>query len=459
MPCVCPIGLTLLYMTARTPDSQTAALQELSVARQLTDQSLADVSVWPGSADEGEMFRADYLFAAVLDNTRSRVKTGDYFWKELDFYTNIIDTLFGWLVRRVGPDDDRLWRWLVAYSYLMASINYMGAEQALCGVFHSLVCFSHRETFRYANYSFSGEAAFRLYRQTYPESRQPGWRLDTHRQFFPQLMACRDEIVADMDYVRISVDPSSCDFSRKNETRVHETALLLVDEHQRLKGMLDVAMEEDADSAIRGFLVSVALFAVVIAYYAATHVSRCVLVRTTRRRSRRRWKATDVLVDDEKIVQLTTATPSVAPDTDGTMSLNHDASRHNHDTSRHNHDTLQHDHDTLPQYQGTITPYQTTLPQYHGTLPKNHGILSNNYGTRPNNHGDIQGTFQKNHRTLPHNQETLQHNHGTQQHNHGTLPHNHRTLPHDQGTLPPYPGTLPKNNSHFPEMVVKVATV
>lgn len=84
MPCVCPIGLTLLYMTARTPDSQTAALQELSVARQLTDQSLADVSVWPGSADEGEMFRADYLFAAVLDNSRSRVKTGDYFWKELD---------------------------------------------------------------------------------------------------------------------------------------------------------------------------------------------------------------------------------------------------------------------------------------------------------------------------------------------------------------------------------------
>ena len=351
----------------------------------------------------------------------------------------------------------------------MASINYLGAEQALCGVFHSLVCFSHRETFRYANYSFSGEAAFRLYRQTYPELREEGWRLDTHRHFFPQLSACRDEIVADMDYVRISVDPSSCDFSRKNETQVHETALLSVDEHQRLTAMLAATMKEDADSAVRQFLVSVALVAVAVIFFVAAHVCRCLLVRTKRSRSRRRWKATDVLMDDEKIVQLTT-TPTVASDTDGTTSHNHDTARHNHNTARHNHDTLQHNHDMLPTYQGTVTPYkgtvtpykgtvtpyQGTLPQYHGTLPKNHGtMLKNQQGALLHNHD----TLSHNHGTLQSNHGTLPHNHGTLSHNQGTLPHNHGTQPYNQETLPLYQRTLPKVNNQFPEMVVKVATV
>ena len=71
-------------MTARSPDSQTAMLQELHVARQLTDQSLGDMTVWPGSAEEGEMFRSYYLFAAVLDNTRTRIKPRDYYRQELD---------------------------------------------------------------------------------------------------------------------------------------------------------------------------------------------------------------------------------------------------------------------------------------------------------------------------------------------------------------------------------------
>ena len=294
----------------------------------------------------------------------------------------------------------------------MASINYLGAEQALCGVFHSVVCFSHRDTFRYANYSFSGEAAFRLYRQTYPEPRQPGWRVDAHHNFFPQLSSCRNEIIADMRYVRISVDPSSCEFVHKNETLVHETALLTVDEQRRLHGMLEAAMKTDADSAVRSFLVSVALFAVVVVYYATSLVSRCVLVRATRKR--RRWKATDVLADEDKIVQLT-ATPTTLPDSD-----NHDARRHRE----------QNNHDTLPLFRGTVPQYHETLPQYHATQQQYHETMPQNHVTLPKN----SATLQNNHR-----------NHGMQQHNQGTVLRNH--------------GIVPNSNGQYTEMIVKVATV
>ena len=81
---ICVTGLTLLYMTAPSPDSQKAMMHELSVARQLTDQSLGDIAEWPGSSEEGDMFRSYYLFAAVLDNTRTRIKPSDYYRQELD---------------------------------------------------------------------------------------------------------------------------------------------------------------------------------------------------------------------------------------------------------------------------------------------------------------------------------------------------------------------------------------
>ena len=91
---------------------------------------------------------------------------GIYYQDEIQFYTNLLDIMFSWVMREVavGGDTD-VWQWLLAYSYLLGSINYLGAEQAMCSVFFSMICFSYRETFAYANYSFSGEAAFRMYRQ------------------------------------------------------------------------------------------------------------------------------------------------------------------------------------------------------------------------------------------------------------------------------------------------------
>ena len=91
---------------------------------------------------------------------------GVYYQDEVAFYTNLIDVVFSWVLEdtSLGSQDEG-WKWLLAYSYLLGSINYLGAEQSMCSVFFSVICFSYRETFAYANYSYSGEAAFRMYRQ------------------------------------------------------------------------------------------------------------------------------------------------------------------------------------------------------------------------------------------------------------------------------------------------------
>ena len=191
---------------------------------------------------------------------------------QVQFYADVMDVIIGWLDRSIGrtwtsshtafqplvaattelfiaATDTRLAGLLQAYGYLIAAVSYVGAEQALCSVFHSFVCFSHRETFYYANYSFAGEAVFRLYRHSYPldagaQPRPPGWRTDEHRVFFPELSDCRREIVADLDYIGMSTDPSLCSASRKNETRFYELDQLTVDEVQRLVG--DVRRRLDA---------------------------------------------------------------------------------------------------------------------------------------------------------------------------------------------------------------------
>lgn len=222
-----------------------------------------------------------------------------------------MDVILGWLDRSIGRSwtsshseafqplaavnlvaaaaDTHLSGLLHAYGYLIAAISYVGAEQALCSVFHSFVCFSHRETFYYANLSFAGEAVFRLYRHAYPlvdeqtERRRPGgWRTAEHGGFFPELADCRREIVADLDYIGLSTDPSLCSASRKNETRFHELDQLTDDELPRLVG--DVRRRLDAALA-RARLRYVASAGVVVAtglYAALAAVAHCVSRRQSR---------------------------------------------------------------------------------------------------------------------------------------------------------------------------------
>lgn len=139
-------------------------------------------------APYGQAFRSPRLFNAVLHNHRLRVNNEIRFWEELDFFTKAVEAMLGWMIRlslesgardEIGIEDTYKWlshiylqseipRWLISHSYLIASLNYLGAEQALCNAFNSVVCFSRAESFAYANISFSGEAMFHMFRLSYP---------------------------------------------------------------------------------------------------------------------------------------------------------------------------------------------------------------------------------------------------------------------------------------------------
>jgi len=184
--------------------------------------------------------------------------------------------------------DVRLTGLLQAYGYLIAAVSYIGAEQALCSVFHSFVCFSHRETFYYANFSFAGEAVFRLYRHSYPldsaavsgdvPPRPYGWRTDEHRVFFPELNDCRQEIIADLDYIGMSTDPSLCSAVRKNETRFYELDQLTVDEVERLVGEVRRRLDAALAAARLRYLISGVVAVAAVVYVVLATVAHCIIL-------------------------------------------------------------------------------------------------------------------------------------------------------------------------------------
>jgi len=220
----------------------------------------------------------------------------------------------------------------------MATTNSLGAEQALCRAFHSVVCFSRRETLAYANYSFAAETLFRLYRLASaalpPETLQPrkhGERSsaerhrnvdhddhgnenieeedgiyiddmgdwsdsaslssdslfsvpDQHLQYsklFPALVACRREIIDDLDHYGMAIDPSLCDYGRKNESEVHETDRLTTNERTSLTSRLEMEMAKELERSQRWYSASVVAVASIGVYATVALTLRCACVMCT----------------------------------------------------------------------------------------------------------------------------------------------------------------------------------
>lgn len=317
--------MTAYYVTSRSEYTQVDAKDALDTARMRSDRSLSQLLIWPGtggsdaqSHSDDKMFRSKPLFAAFLGHHRLDVKHGAYFWDEIQYYTDIIDVLLGWFNRASDelPDTDlnsqrRIWQLMNAYGYLLGAVSYLGAEQALCTVFHAIVCFSHRETFYYANFSFAGEALYRLYRQAYPASSSDGgrgadWRTASHQSVFPELYACRMEILADLDYIGMTSDPSSCSYGRKNETRFIETDALTIHEAGALtEAVLALVDRETADSLFNVWT-SAAALAGSLAYVVVTHVIRCgcILCANSRLRDRRKEKLAKFQTASSQLDQL-----------------------------------------------------------------------------------------------------------------------------------------------------------
>jgi len=178
---------------------------------------------------------------------------------------------------------------LHAYGYLMAATNSLGAEQTLCRAFHSVVCFSRAETLAYANFSFAGETLYRLYRLSLPMSaavdHDDGDRAPhQHARFFPTLASCRREIFDDLDQYGMAIDPSLCDYGRKNETEIREVERLAVDDATRLERHVDGAARADEQVRRRRLLIAAALFFVTAVYAVLAHLVRCVWTVVERRR-------------------------------------------------------------------------------------------------------------------------------------------------------------------------------
>jgi len=81
-------------VTARTSETQQAASVDLDAARKSTDQSLAELTVWPPTDTAAAaaavshqqvpaMFRSRHMFAAILAGHRTSVRVGAYFWDEV----------------------------------------------------------------------------------------------------------------------------------------------------------------------------------------------------------------------------------------------------------------------------------------------------------------------------------------------------------------------------------------
>lgn len=298
--------MTAIYVAARSVESQQSIRASLDEVRRNTNRSLAALTVWPSGSSSGQhseshMFRSPHLFIAILNNHRESIRPGiSYFWDEVQFYSDIIDTMLGWLSREIGAcsRNGHLFGLLHSYSYLMGAVAYLGAEQALCAVFHSVICFSHRETFYYANYSFSGEAIFRLYRQSYTGSRRPdGWRTASHRSFFPELYGCRQEVLTDLDYIGMSPDPSLCNHARKNETRFHEAQFLSDQEVGLLVDELEESFVSLTGESHLEVLLSTIALASSVSYVVLVHLFRCVFIRYSSVRLRRERKRSDHLQD------------------------------------------------------------------------------------------------------------------------------------------------------------------
>ena len=66
--------LTVVYVTARTFDTQIAAKEQLDLSRQTTDETLHYLKYWPGIDEDGHMYQSSYLFSAVLEHHRTLVK-------------------------------------------------------------------------------------------------------------------------------------------------------------------------------------------------------------------------------------------------------------------------------------------------------------------------------------------------------------------------------------------------
>ena len=109
-----------------------------------------------------------------------------------------------------------------------------------------------------------------------------------------------------MDYHGMSMDPSLCDYSRKNETRFHDAELLTVDENQRVLVSVHRIMQRDVDRAVFELVISGVIFTSIVCYAILAHLCRCVCIKCQQVRRARHWRRHKQieLTDEDRIQQI-----------------------------------------------------------------------------------------------------------------------------------------------------------
>ena len=294
--------LTIILSTARDKTSQTDAMFQLTTAHVQTNSTVSDLlTAWPGVEADGFMFKTKVHFLAVLQSQRELLQRGANLQDQLTFYTDVIHVLCHWFVRHSRQwSETSLFPYLATYGYLLHSINYLGGQQALCSAYYSVICFSHKQTFLFANYSFSGEAFYKEYASNYAAllngaASQPSKQYDT---VFPNLAECHRELVSDINYPGMAMDTSSCDFSRRNETRFRDLDLLVSDENEHLAALITSQLTEQQHSVTQSYVLALSLCAGVLTYFILIHLVRCVYIKGKQLRHKSSWLQ-DEKLDDE----------------------------------------------------------------------------------------------------------------------------------------------------------------
>ena len=127
---------------------------------------------------------------------------------------------------------------------------------------------------------------------------------------------CRKEIYADLDYQGISIDPSVCDYSRKNETKFHDVSILTITEFNGLTESIENIMNSRHSDYSLYFVISAVVLAVLLGYFCTLHTVRCLCIKCSHIYNSKKlprdqnndvgvtWNARDEFYDDEKLDDL-----------------------------------------------------------------------------------------------------------------------------------------------------------
>merc|ERR1712002_176781 len=100
----------------------------------------------------------------------------------------------------------------------------------------------------------------------------------------------------------MSIDPSLCDESRKNETRFHDIEMLTLHEYQHIKNAISDIFSARADDSSFQFILSGIIVGACAAYFFVLHSVRCIFIKCVQcRKKHNNWGPKDVVSEEEKM--------------------------------------------------------------------------------------------------------------------------------------------------------------